>query len=71
MYKAKDLRDQSIEELEAIYEDSCKKLFELNNQFKSQKKRENPHEIKHARKDIARILTVITEKRSQNQTHSS
>jgi large subunit ribosomal protein L29 len=71
MYKAKDLREQSIEELEAIYEDSCKKLFELNNQFKTQKKRENPHEIKHARKDIARLLTVITEKRSQNQTHSS
>ena len=71
MYKAKDLRDQSIDELEAIYKDSCKKLFELNNQFKSQKKREKPHEMKHVRKDIARLLTVITEKRCQNQTHSS
>lgn len=71
MYKAKDLRDQSLEELEAIYQDSCKKLFELVNQFKAQKKREKPHEIKHARKDIARLLTVITEKRSQHQTHSS
>jgi large subunit ribosomal protein L29 len=70
MYKAKDLRDQSIEELDAIYDDTCKKLFELNNQFKSQKKREKPHEIKHARKDIARLLTVLSEKRSQNQTHS-
>ena len=70
MYKEKNLRDQSIEELEAIYEDSCKKLFELNNQFRSQKKREKPHEIKHARKDIARLLTVLSEKRSQNQTHS-
>lgn len=70
MYKAKDLRDQSIEELDAIYGDTCKKLFELNNQFKSQKKREKPHEIKHARKDIARLLTVLSEKRSQNQTHS-
>jgi large subunit ribosomal protein L29 len=71
MYKAKDLRDQSLEELEAIYQESCKKLFELNNQFRSQKKREKPHEIKHARKDIARLLTVMTEKRRQNQTHSS
>jgi large subunit ribosomal protein L29 len=70
MYKAKDLRDQSLEELEAIYDDSCKKLFELNNQFRSQKKREKPHEIKHARKDIARLLTVMTAKRSQNLTHS-
>lgn len=71
MYKAKDLRDQSVEELEAIYEDSCKKLFELNNQFRSQKKREKPHEIRHARKDIARLLTVLSEKRNQNQMHAS
>lgn len=68
MYKAKDLRDQSIEELEAIYDDSCKKLFTLINEMKSQKKREKPHEIKHARKDIARILTVMSEKRSERQT---
>lgn len=64
MYKAKELRDQSIEELEAAYTDSCKRLFELVNQFKAHKKREKPHEIKHARKDIARILTLLTEKRS-------
>ena len=70
MYKAKDLRDQNLDELEAIYDDSCKKLFELINQFKSEKKREKPHEIKHARKDIARLLTVMTEKRRQN-TQSS
>lgn len=71
MYKAKDLRDQSLEELEAIYQDSCKKLFELVNQAKAEKKREKPHEIGHVRKDIARLLTIMTEKRRQNQTHSS
>lgn len=68
MYKAKDLRDQSIEELEAIYDDSCKKLFALINEMKSQKKREKPHEIRHARKDIARILTIMSEKRCERQT---
>lgn len=65
MYKAKDLRDQNIEELEAIYDESCKKLFGLVNELKSQKKREKPHEIKHVRKDIARLLTVISEKRRE------
>ncbi|WP_068466983.1 50S ribosomal protein L29 [Candidatus Protochlamydia phocaeensis] len=70
MYKAKDLRDQSLEELEATYHESCRKLFELNNQFRSQKKREKPHEIKHARKDIARLLTVMAEKRSHNQNQT-
>ena len=68
MYKAKDLRDQSIEELEAIYDESCKKLFVLRNELKSQKKHEKPHEIKHVRKDIARVLTVISQKRSGRQT---
>lgn len=71
MYKAKDLKDQSLEELEAIYQDSCKKRFELVNKYKAQKKQEKPHEVKHVRKDIARLLTVMTEKRRQNQTHAS
>jgi large subunit ribosomal protein L29 len=71
MYKAKDLRDQSIEELEAIYDESSRKLFEIINVSKLQKKREKPHEIKHARKDIARLLTVMSEKRRQNQIQSS
>lgn len=66
MNKAKDLRDQSLEELEAAYKDSCKKLFELNSTFKSLKQREKPHEIYHTRKDIARLLTVITEKQRKN-----
>jgi large subunit ribosomal protein L29 len=67
MYKAKELRDQSLEELEASYRDGCKKLFDLNHSFKFQKKREKPHEIKHARKDIARLLTVMTEKKRGQQ----
>lgn len=70
MYKAKELRDQSLEELEATYDDTCRKLFELKSQFKVEKKREKPHEIKHARKDIARLLTVMTEKRLQNQNQA-
>lgn len=70
MYKAKDLRDQSIEELEATYSDSCRKLFDLNSQFKGQKKREKPHEIKHVRKDIARLLTVMAEKRREKQNQA-
>ncbi len=63
MYKAKDLRDQSVDELEAIYEDACKTLFILVNQAKAVKKVEKPHEIKNTRKDIARILTVLSEKK--------
>lgn len=65
MYKAKELRDQSLQELEATYNECCRKLFDLVHAFRFQKKLEKPHEIKHARKDIARLLTVMTEKRKQ------
>lgn len=66
MHKAKDLRDQSVEDLENLYEDSRKKLFVLRNQAKMEKKNERPHEIKQTRKDIARLLTVMTEKCCQS-----
>lgn len=68
MAKAKDLRDQSIEELEANYSDACKALFNLVNSRKATKKNDKPHLKKHMRKDIARLLTVMTEKRSQQRT---
>lgn len=71
MLKAKNLRDQSLEELEATYSETCKKLYDLNNQRRLQRKNENPHEIRHVRKDIARLLTVITEKQQGRETQQS
>lgn len=67
MYKAKELRDQSVEELEISYQETCKRLFDLKHAFKYQKSNEKPHEIKQVRKDIARMLTVLTEKRRAKQ----
>jgi large subunit ribosomal protein L29 len=65
LLKARDLKDQSIEELEATLRDTNKQLFDLINQFKAQRKREKPHEIRHAKKNIARLKTIITQKQSQ------
>jgi large subunit ribosomal protein L29 len=62
MLKAKDLRDQSIEELEAALLDAKKELFELNNELKQTRKIEKPHLLRERKKDIAKILTVIREK---------
>lgn len=62
MLKAKDLRDQSLEELQAAHRDCCKELFILVNQSKQEKKLEKPHLLSQKRKDIARLLTVIREK---------
>jgi len=65
MAKAKDFRDQSLEELDATYQDACKNLFHLRNSFRGENKREKPHQMRIVKKDIARLLTVMTEKRNK------
>lgn len=62
MLKARDLRDQSIQELEATHQDLRRQLFDLINQFKMSKKMEKPHLLIQHRRNIARVLTVISEK---------
>jgi large subunit ribosomal protein L29 len=62
MLKAKELRDQSIDELQAQVYDVQRELFELVNSKKQTKKLEKPHLIQMKRRDIARLKTVIAEK---------
>lgn len=63
MLKAKQLRDQSIEELEATLSDTKKNLYALRNQLKQTKKLDRPHQLNEMKKDAAKILTVLGEKR--------
>ena len=65
MVKAKDLRDQTIEELEARLEESRKALFELRNEKRQMKKVEKPHLLVEMKRDIAKLLTIIKEKQSE------
>lgn len=67
MLKAKELRDQSVDELNANYEDLCKEIFKLKNEARMTKKTEKPHLIREKKKDIARLLTVMNEKRQANK----
>jgi large subunit ribosomal protein L29 len=62
MLKAKDLRDQAIDELEATLLDIRKELYFLKNEQKMTKKLEKPHMLREKKKDIAKLLTVIREK---------
>jgi len=63
--KTSELRDQSIEDLQLFYEDSCKKLFDLKNERSAGagQKLEKPHLVRDTRKAIARALTIIHEKK--------
>jgi len=60
--KARDLRALSGEELENKLRELKKQLMELNFQRKTAKV-EKPHLFKQIKKDIARILTILNERR--------
>jgi large subunit ribosomal protein L29 len=59
--KAKDLRDQSSEELTAKAADLKKELFNLRFQ-QAMGQIENPMRLRTLRKDIAKTKTVLKEK---------
>lgn len=63
--KASELINQSEEELLAQYEDACRAIFELTNELRVSRKLEKPHELKEKKKDRARILTVLRQKKSK------
>ncbi|MCY3974651.1 MAG: 50S ribosomal protein L29 [Simkaniaceae bacterium] len=64
MLKAKDLLSESVEELEARYEELSKNIFELVNRLRLERKLERPHLIGEYKRDRARVLTVLHRKRA-------
>jgi len=62
--KIKELKDLSVEDLAAKEKQIKKELFGLNNQ-RQLGRVEKPALFKKARKDIARILTVLNERKSR------
>ncbi len=60
--KARDLRALPNEELENKLRELERQLMELNFQKKTAKV-EKPHLFKQIKKDIARILTILNERR--------
>jgi large subunit ribosomal protein L29 len=64
MTKASDFRDQTVDELNALLNDKRRDKFMLLNKRQKEKKIDKPHELRNMRKDIARILTVLSQKAS-------
>ena len=63
--KAKEIRSLTVSEMENKLAELQDKLFKQRIQ-KSLGQAENPHKMKDTRKDIARLLTILAEKRSNN-----
>lgn len=60
--KGNELRDQTVQELEALLIDKRNERYELYNKLQREKKTDKPHELVLLKKDIARIKTIIREK---------
>ena len=61
--KATELRNKSSEELEAMLKDLKTELFNLRFQH-AINQLDNPHKIADTKKYIARVMTVIAEKKA-------
>ena len=59
--KANELRDKSVEELQAALGDELKQQFKLRMQLSTGQLNES-HLVKSARRNIARIKTALTQK---------
>lgn len=59
------LREQTAAELTLLHKEEERKLFDLINENRVNKKIDKPHRIGAARKRIARILTIIGEKQRE------
>jgi len=62
MLKAKELKDQSADELKALGRDLSKEIFELKNELSTARKLEKPHLVSEKKRDRARVLTVLRQK---------
>ncbi len=60
---AAELRGQSPEELGAFIEEQRAELFRLNNELAETGKCEKSHRIPQLKREIARALTIVAEKR--------
>lgn len=64
--KATELRQQTVEELHEAEKELAEQLFALRLQ-KVTGQLENPSRIPQLKKDLARVLTVLNEKRREDR----
>lgn len=55
-------KDQTVDELIAVYRDLSKEIFDMKNELSISRKIEKPHLVKLKKRDRARVLTAIHQK---------
>lgn len=66
MAKMQELRNMSEIDLKKQYTELSKEIFELVNELRVTRKLEKPHLLSAAKKQRARVLTALNEKRGNN-----
>ncbi len=64
MSKLADMKDMSVEELQGKARDLSTELFNLRFQLATNQL-EKPHRIRQAKRDLARVRTLLTEKQAK------
>lgn len=62
--KASEMREMTVEELHDKETELAQQLFNLRLQKVTQGQLENPAKVRQAKRDLARVLTVLREKRT-------
>lgn len=62
MKKFQDFKDQSAEELKAMYHDLSKDIYELKNEVSMTRKIDKPHLVRDKKRNRARVLTALKQK---------
>ncbi|NGX26999.1 MAG: 50S ribosomal protein L29 [Chlamydiae bacterium] len=62
MDRMKEFKDQSVEELKALFRDLSKDIFELKNEISTTRKIDKPHLLPKKKRDRARVLTLLSQK---------
>lgn len=64
MLKMSDLKEKTEEELHEEHRQLDKEIFSMRNELRINRKLEQPHLLKEKKKDRARVLTALNQKRS-------
>lgn len=67
MKKISDIRAESNDQLTCRLGELDAEIFQQRNQLARSHKLEKPHRIKEYKKEKARILTILTERKGQGQ----
>lgn len=62
MLKAKNLQDQTPDELKALYRDLSREIYSLKCELNVARKLEKPHLLRTKKRDRAKVLTVMRQK---------